>query len=157
MNSSIIGYWFMKIAGVGFIVLGFSLSHGMLFPENTIVKGLNHDFVEEARLELIIIIIACFLIGYFGLFRFVIIICDDDGITITKNLKVEWVEWSDVSSIWKIPCTAPPVYRCSFNNDMKPIYFHMTMTFFVTVGVWSWDFTGFISYAKEQMKINTKS
>ncbi len=157
MNSSIISYWLMKIAGIGFIILGLSLTHGMLFPESTFVEGLNHSLIEEAKLEIIIVIILCFFTSYFTLLRFVIISCDDNGITITKNLKVERVEWSDVSSIWKMPCITPPVYRCSFNNDMKPIYFNMTMIFFITVGVWSWDFTGFTSYAREQIKTNIKS
>ncbi len=147
----------MKIAGIGFIILGLSLTHGMFFPENTIVEGLNHSVIEESKLEIIILILVCFFIGYFGLLRFVIISCDDDGITITKNLKVERVKWSEVSSIWKVPCIAPPVYRCSFNNDIKPIYFNMTMILFVTVGVWSWDFTGFTSYARGQLKTNRKS
>ncbi|MCH6259352.1 hypothetical protein MLD52_22550 [Puniceicoccaceae bacterium K14] len=72
-----------------------------------------------------------------------------------RNGKKKEYKWSEASRVVKIPGWTPPMYRMSFRNGDKPIYFAMSW-WNVSIGVWAWDFTGFYDFAKNMIEAENK-
>jgi len=60
------------------------------------------------------------------------------------------VPWSDVLGVEQIPCCTPPIYRLAFRSH-DPVYFSLSLLALYVV-VWSWDFTGFLSFARRRIE-----
>lgn len=60
--------------------------------------------------------------------------------------------WKDVDSVFKIPFTTPPIYRIKFNADKSTYYFGFKSSFYASLIIYSFDFTGFLKYSTTKIK-----
>ena len=73
----------------------------------------------------------------------------NDNFIVVKRAKENIsVKWEEVDSIIQIPFCTPPLYRMSFKHTHKPVYFAFRSFFVLSIGFWSFDFTGFLKDAK---------
>ena len=63
----------------------------------------------------------------------------------------EIYSWNDVVSLFKLPFIAPPIYRAKFQNRDKAVYFGFKSKFYATLIIYSYDFSGFLKYARTKM------
>ena len=91
----------------------------------------------------------------FMFFRIRVIRYDGENIEIVNGSETDKVTWGDVKSVSKVIAVAPPLYRMAFKDDREPAYFVMSMFMYAYAIFWSWDFTGFYSFAQEKIESNT--
>ena len=77
------------------------------------------------------------------------------GLTAFRNGKKTDYRWSEVSRVLKVPFWTPPIYRVSFTNGDPPIYFGMSW-WTISIGFWSWDFSGFQNFANTMIEAEKK-
>ena len=59
--------------------------------------------------------------------------------------------WNEVTSLFKIPFTTPPIYRIKFKTRQSGCYFGFTSKFYASLIVYSYDFTGFLDFANQKI------
>lgn len=149
-RSSFVGFWFFKLIGVLFSVLGFMLLHGLIFPEQSFINGLDRTMRDNEWLSLSTMLLFTVFIAYYTLFRLAEIEYNENGI---KELKSnESSDWGQIKSVIKIPFCTPPIYRISFAKDGRSIFAIMSISKIISVGFYSWDLTGFYGLAKNKTK-----
>ncbi len=77
------------------------------------------------------------------------------GLVALRNGKKKRYKWHEVKSVFKLPFMTPPLYRIAFRDGDPPIYFSMSW-WAGSIGIWSWDFTGFYHFAKAWIKSERK-
>ena len=88
----------------------------------------------------------------FMFFRIRVIRYDAKNIEIVNGSDTDRATWGDVKSVSKVIGVAPPLYRMVFKDDREPAYFVMSMFMYAYAIFWSWDFTGFYSFAQERIE-----
>jgi hypothetical protein len=150
-TGSYTAYYFCKLAGLCLATLAVLLLHGILFPQHTLVAGVETIASASDIVSLLAVSGLALGLSYFTLFRFCVVEYDNKNVRIVHGSKRQTTTWSNVRNVTKVIGCTPPVYRMTFKDDRKPIYFIMSMMAFVSIGVWSWDFTGFYQYAKDKI------
>jgi Na+/H+ antiporter NhaD/arsenite permease-like protein len=150
-TSSYTAYYFCKVAGLAFGTLAVLLVHAVLFPQHSVVDGIESIKSASDLFYTLTLSGVALGLGYFTFFRFCVIEYDNKNVRIIRGAKRERTTWSNVLNVTKVIGCTPPVYRMTFKDHRKPAYFIMSMAAFVSIGVWSWDFTGFYEYAREKI------
>lgn len=83
--------------------------------------------------------------------RFGVVDLDNHGIVLERKSDKREKEWKDVLSVFKLPFCSPPIYRMSFKDGEKPIYFIFGSFFILTTPIYSYDFTGFLKFAEKRL------
>lgn len=135
MKSSKVSYYFSLLMGVALIAGGLGMIHGFYFPEQSMISGDLTGFMETFMPAAM-----CFGFGIFLLLRFGVVEFGEKFIFLNRYRKTIEVSWSDVDKIKVVPFCSPPVYRLSFRNDIKPVYFTMKESYAqVDLFFWSWS------------------
>ena len=138
-QSSYIAFYFFKVAGIGFCIMGLILLYAIVFSD-----------VSDVITAIVVMPIA-FAVAYFMFFRMRVIRYNHDIVEILNGSESIRTSWSNVRSVSKLFCCAPPLYRMTFRDNTRPAYFIMSMFFYVYVIFWAWDFTGFYQFAKARI------
>ena len=77
---------------------------------------------------------------------------DRDGVTVLRNGEERRYAWSEVDRVFQVVGLSPPTYQMSFRSSGPPIYFCLKSWEFVSVIVWSWDFTDFVPWARQRIR-----
>jgi len=149
-SSSYVAYYFFKFVALMLVLFAIMSLFAVLWPE----RAFHGPPLSEAPwwevLALLCVSFLCFPLAKFMFFRIRVIQYDEDCVEIINGKESRTVKWEDVWRVSKVPGSAPPLYRMTFNDNSEPAYFVMSMSFYVTVIFWSWDFTGFYKFAKRK-------
>lgn len=156
-SSSYVAYYFYKIAAMVLVFLALASVHSLLFPEQSIMSGSPADPTAEEVLVLLCLSVGLLFLAKFMFFRIRVIRYDGENIEIVNGSETDRVTWGDVKSVSKVIGVAPPLYRMDFKDDREPAYFVMSMFMYAYAIFWSWDFTGFYSFAQERIESNSSN
>jgi ABC-type Fe3+-siderophore transport system permease subunit len=153
-SSSYVAYYFYKFAALMFVFLALASVHSLAFPEQSIMSSAPVDPTTGEVLLLIGLSIGLIFLAKFMFFRIRVIRYDAENIEIINGSDTERVTWGDVKSVSKVIGVVPPLYRMVFKVEREPAYFVMSMFLYAYAIIWSWDFTGFYSFAQERIERN---
>ncbi len=149
-SSSYVAYYFYKFVALMLVLFAIASLFAVLWPEHSFH---GPPLSEAAWWELLALLGVSFLffpLAKFMFFRIRVIRYDEDCVEIINGGESRTVKWEDVWRVSKVPAVTPPLYRMTFNDNSEPAYFVMSMSFYMSVVFWSWDFTGFYKFAKRK-------
>jgi hypothetical protein len=152
--SSYTAYYFCKLGGLAFAALAVLLVHGLLLPQRSFIDGIETMNTVWDTVSVLALSGLALVLSYFMFFRFRVIEYDNTNVRIIHGSERQRTTWSNIRSVTKVIGCTPPVYRMTFKDHRTPIYFIMSMFVFISIGVWSWDFTGFYEYARDKIDGN---
>ncbi|MEO0365948.1 MAG: hypothetical protein AAF265_10680 [Pseudomonadota bacterium] len=120
-------------------------------PKQSILEIASIDRTLGEILLVLGVSVVLVLLAKFMFFRIRVISYNDEKIEIRSGSENDTVSWQDVRSVSRVVAVVPPLYRMAFKDDRKPAHFVMSMSPYVQVGIWSWDFTGFYKFAQEKI------
>lgn len=140
MESSRLHYYFLKVAGVGFVTMcGYAAVAAIFFPgeiqsETPLGIG-DRVFIATA------FPILGLLLGFAG-WRAAYVKIHTPHLEVLCNGKRCEVPWAEVAGISTLPFTTPPMYWIKFYG--RPGALVIPWSWFVlSIGFWAWDFTKF--------------
>ena len=150
MKSSTVYYYFLKLVSLFLFAFPFILLWGLLsgrFAAES-SKPLDAMFYVQMALS------GCLALGlgYLLWRNFAVVEFSDLGIKVSRNGSDESASWADVAKVHQIPFCTPPFYRLTFRDGRRPAYFCFFSFIVASVGFWSWDFRGFMSYARPRLE-----
>ncbi len=153
MKSSKAGYFIGVILGVFLMSIpALLLQDKYDFMKHSIdIKSL--DFSD------VIFSVFAFCIGFILTFRSAYVECKNDHILILRLGKFTKIDWKNIIKATKIPFCSPPLYRLSFNNGVKPVYFNISSSnayIHTPWFSWGWDSSGFLEFARSRIKHKPK-
>jgi hypothetical protein len=84
--------------------------------------------------------------------QFAIIEFSETGLQLRRSGRTTSLSWAEVANVNQVPFCTPPVYRIAFKNGELPAYCMFYSFIVATIGVWSWDFRGFVKYARSHIE-----
>ena len=155
MKNSTAYYYFLKLVALLLFafpfIVAWRLGSGSFAAESP--KLLDATFYVRMAL-------ACFLavsLGYLLWRNLAVVEFSDLWLKVSRNGSNESFCWSDVAKIHQIPFCTPPFYRLTFKDGRRPAYFCFFSFIVASVVVWSWDFRGFMSYARPRLESVARS
>ena len=146
MTSSTLYYYFLKLAALMLFafpfVIGWAAASGQLADES----GGTAPLIEVA-----VVCLVAPVLGWLIWRQFAIVECSAEGLQVRRNGRSTSFGWHEVASVKQVPFCTPPVYRICFKTDEPPAYCIFFSFIVVTIGFWSWDFSGFLSYARSNI------
>ncbi|MBW2274132.1 MAG: hypothetical protein JRG96_12740, partial [Deltaproteobacteria bacterium] len=90
--------------------------------------------------------------GYLLWRNLAIVDFSESGFKVSRGGSEECFSWSAVAKLHQIPLCTPPLYRMTFKGEQQPVYFCFFSFIVASVGFWSWDFRGFMPYARRHLQ-----
>jgi len=150
MKSSTVYYYFLKLVSLLLFAVPFIISWGLLSGRFAAESPKPLDVTFYVQMA-----VACFLavsLGYLLWRNFAVVEFSDFELKVSRSGSDESFSWSDVAKIHQIPFCTPPFYRLTFKDGRRPAYFCFFSFIVASVGFWSWDFRGFMSYARSRLE-----
>lgn len=150
MKSSVSYYFLIKIGCAVLICFLIRALLVALFSSDAAQDQVPEWTTMEKIESWVILPGALFVFGYCA-WNFGVVDCRHNEIEVRKNRRRRVIGWNQVSSIYQMPFCTPPVYRIAFKNGDSPVFVIVFSWRLLSIGFWSWDFTGFRNYVQLQI------
>ena len=147
MKSSTLYYYFMKT--VALVLLA--------FPFLLLYESVNGHLVNADRSSILFVlwmlaaVVSSPLLAWVIWRQFAIIEFSNDIVEVYRRGRRSSFSWAELAAIRQLPCCTPPVYRITFRTGAPPAYCMFHSLVVASVGFWSWDFSGFMAYARPRL------
>lgn len=150
MRSSNFYYYFAKLAAILWLLL--ALVFGFMVASGAVEEGAGSRSPALLIAQLVTLSLLAIALAWVALRQLAIVECSGRGVRIFRNGRESRLPWSGVADVMQVPFSTPPVYRISFKTEKAPAYCVFFSWAVVSIGFWSWDFQGFVDYARSQIE-----
>ena len=144
MKSSTAYYYLIKLFSLlllgGLPLISVGLAAGLVEPTGPPLS------VEDAALIAPAFALLCAL-AWVTWRNISVVDFSSEEIAVFRDGKRTRHSWMEVERLHQVPFCTPPIYRIIFRSGERPAYFAFYSLFVVSIGVWSWDSSGFRDYA----------
>jgi hypothetical protein len=149
MKSSTLYYYFLKL--VALMLFAFPLVLAWAATSGKLDDGSGAPPPPSLLAQAVAASLLALGLGWVIWRQFAIIECSGTGLKLRRNGRTTAHTWGQVASVSQVPFCTPPVYRITFSNGELPAYCIFFSFVVATVGIWSWDFRGFVKYAQSHI------